>query len=75
MKKALTFSLLIIFIDKIDYNCFSLFQVFFDAIDINKDGVIQLEEFVYGILMHHFCSRPDDQFSLWFGDIIPEELC
>ena len=47
-----------------------IFQNLFDILDVNGDGLISLEEFMFGFTNYYMCSGPESPLSLWFGPII-----
>ena len=47
-------------------------QIMFDALDHNKDGLVQIEEWLFAMVSSVFVSGPDDPFSYLNGPILQE---
>ncbi len=46
----------------------------FQHLDANKDGVIDINEYLYGIIFFHFSSGPESPLTVLFGPIIEDEV-
>ena len=47
-----------------------VFQSTFEIIDKNKDGTISLQEWLYTIVNHQYCSGPENPDSFMCGAIL-----